>query len=41
MPEGTLLAFDYGLRFTGIAIGELALKSARPLETIETKNYSE
>ncbi|KXW55979.1 Holliday junction resolvase RuvX [Ferrovum sp. PN-J185] len=41
MPEGTLLAFDYGLRFTGIAIGELALRTARPLETIETKNYSE
>ncbi|MBU6468053.1 MAG: Holliday junction resolvase RuvX [Betaproteobacteria bacterium] len=38
MPKGTLLAFDFGLRYTGVAIGEASLGVSRPLHTIETTN---
>ncbi len=34
MPEETLLAFDYGAKKLGVAIGNTLLKQARPLEII-------
>lgn len=34
MPDGTVLAFDFGTRRIGVAVGEAMLKSARPLTTI-------
>lgn len=34
MHEGTLLAFDFGTRRIGVAIGEMMLGRARPLTTI-------
>ena len=37
MPESeTVMAFDFGAKRIGVAIGETLLASARPLETIET-----
>jgi putative Holliday junction resolvase len=33
-PEGTLLAFDFGTKRIGIAVGNTLLRSARPLTTI-------
>jgi putative Holliday junction resolvase len=37
MPESeTVMAFDFGAKRIGVAIGETLLTSARPLETIET-----
>ncbi len=39
LPQGTLLAFDFGTRRIGIALGNTITASARPLETIdEEKN---
>jgi putative Holliday junction resolvase len=35
MPEGDLLAFDFGTRRIGIAIGNTLLRQARPLSTID------
>jgi putative Holliday junction resolvase len=34
-PERTVLAFDYGTRRIGIAVGNTVLRSARALETID------
>jgi len=34
--SGTVLAFDFGTRRVGVAIGELALGIAHPLQTIST-----
>ena len=34
MPDGTVLAFDFGTRRIGVAIGEMMLRRARPLRTI-------
>ncbi len=34
MHEGTVLAFDFGLRRIGVAVGEMMLGTARPLTTI-------
>jgi len=34
MPEGIVLAFDFGLKRIGVAIGEILLAQARPLTTI-------
>lgn len=34
MHEGTLLAFDFGTRRIGVAVGEMMLGTARPLTTI-------
>lgn len=34
MPEETLLAFDYGAKKLGVAIGNSLLKRARPLDII-------
>jgi putative Holliday junction resolvase len=34
MHEGTVLAFDFGTRRIGVAVGEMMLGTARPLTTI-------
>jgi putative Holliday junction resolvase len=34
MPEGIVLAFDFGLKRIGVAIGEILLAQARPLTTV-------
>ena len=34
MPEETLLAFDYGAKKLGVALGNTLLKQARPLDLI-------
>jgi putative Holliday junction resolvase len=34
MPDGVLLAFDFGARRIGVAVGEMMLGQARPLTTI-------
>ena len=39
--RGTVLAFDFGERRTGVAVGELELKLAHPLETIEAGSERE
>lgn len=40
MPDraGTVLAFDYGERFVGVAVGDECLGLAHPLDTIETRD---
>jgi len=38
---GTVLAFDFGERRMGVAVGEFELKLAHPLETIETTSDRE
>jgi putative Holliday junction resolvase len=38
MPDGTLLAFDFGLKRIGMAIGETLLRQARPLATITAES---
>ena len=35
---GTVIAFDFGERRIGVAVGELALKSAHPLQTIDARD---
>lgn len=35
MPDGTVLAFDFGAQRIGVAVGEMMLGLARPLTTIE------
>lgn len=35
-PSGTILGIDFGLRRTGIAVGETSVGLAHPLETIAT-----
>jgi putative Holliday junction resolvase len=35
---GTVLAFDFGERRIGVAVGELALRSAHPLQTIDARD---
>jgi len=37
MPAGTLLAFDYGVKRIGVAVGETALGIASPLGTIQSE----
>ncbi len=37
VAEGTVLAFDFGERRIGVAMGEHLLKSAHPLTTIDTE----
>lgn len=34
MPEETLLAFDYGTQFIGVAVGNTLTSHARPLEVL-------
>jgi putative Holliday junction resolvase len=36
MPEQTLLAFDYGLKKIGVAIGNTVMRQARPLQILYT-----
>ena len=36
-PEQTLLAFDFGLRKVGVALGNTLLRQAQPLEIIDTE----
>ena len=36
-PEGTLLAFDFGLSRIGAAVGQTHTKTANPLETIQNR----
>jgi len=35
IPQGTLLAFDFGTRRIGIAVGSTLIKQANPLATID------
>ena len=35
IPQGTLLAFDFGTRRIGIAVGNTLLRHANPLQTID------
>lgn len=35
---GTVLAFDFGERRIGVAVGELAIRSAHPLQTIDARD---
>ena len=35
MKTGTVIAFDYGLKRVGVATGEIAIKSAHPLITLQ------
>lgn len=35
--HGTVLAFDFGIRRIGVAVGEVTLASARPLTTISAE----
>ncbi|MDY3330383.1 MAG: Holliday junction resolvase RuvX [Pelistega sp.] len=37
MPEMTILAFDFGLKKIGVALGNTFLKEAQPLEIIRTQ----
>ena len=36
-PDATLLAFDFGARRIGVALGTTRLRTARPLTTIDTE----
>ena len=38
MPDGTLLALDFGLRWTGVAVGDRASGLAHPLTVIEARS---
>jgi len=38
MSEMTILGFDYGKRWIGVAIGETITKQARPLTTLQIKH---
>ncbi len=40
MPDaaGTVLAFDYGERYVGVAVGDESLGLAHPLDTIEARD---
>ena len=38
LPAGTLMAFDFGLKRVGVAVGETATRLAHPLETIATES---
>jgi putative holliday junction resolvase len=37
-PSGTVLSFDFGTRRLGVAVGDLALRIAHPLETIHAES---
>ncbi len=41
MPEGTVLAFDFGEKRIGVAIGETALTQAHPLTVIRAQSKEE
>ncbi len=37
MPEATVMGFDYGERWTGVAIGDCGPRMAHPLTTIDAR----
>ena len=39
MPKGTVLAFDFGLKRIGVAVGEQELKTVHPLQAVS--NFEE
>ncbi|MCL2345117.1 MAG: Holliday junction resolvase RuvX [Desulfobulbus sp.] len=41
MPEGTVLAFDFGVKRIGVATGESLLGSAHPLTVIHAESNAE
>ena len=41
LPSGTVLAFDFGAKRTGVAVGELSLRIAHPLITIRAASDRE
>lgn len=41
MPELTLLAFDFGLKKIGVAMGNTVLKQAKPLSIIQAQTRQE
>ena len=38
LPEGTVLAFDFGKKRIGVAVGNNLLRTALPLITVDTEN---
>ena len=38
MLQGTILAFDFGLRRVGVAVGQTVTRSASPLATLENRD---
>jgi putative Holliday junction resolvase len=38
MPSGYILAFDYGLKHIGVAVGQFVTKTASPLTTLVAKD---
>jgi putative Holliday junction resolvase len=40
-PQGTVIAFDFGDRYVGVAVGETATASAHPLATIDAASNDE
>ena len=40
-PRGTLLAFDFGVKRIGVAVGEWPLAQAHPLRTIRSARNDE
>lgn len=38
LPAGTLMAFDFGVKRVGVAVGETATRLAHPLEAIATES---
>ena len=41
MPDGTVLAFDFGLARTGAAVGNTLTRTARPLEIFPSRTNDE
>lgn len=41
MPEGTVLAFDFGEKRIGVAVGETLLRQAHPLTTLHGESNDE
>lgn len=39
-PTGTVLAFDFGAKFTGVAVGEYSVGMAHPLALISAENHA-
>jgi putative holliday junction resolvase len=39
--SSTILAFDFGERFIGVAVGDQAVRSAHPLTTIESRSEAD
>jgi putative Holliday junction resolvase len=41
MPEGTVLAFDFGEKRIGVATGETLLRNAHPLTVVHAESNDE